>query len=118
MPASIEDSRQGTTTRTEAQEVDESLRVDSGESEGGTLSNANDDLEADTTRGDEGVLETGGDAGAVAGGAGDGGQAHGRKKRPPRVGSVRQGRKEKRKAEWQAKKARMKETKLLERQQR
>eukprot|EP00752_Nemacystus_decipiens_P017701 g15870.t1 len=65
--------------------------------------------------------EAGGDAAAVAA---DGGHGHGqeqapeRKKRPPRIGSVRQGRKEKRKAEWKAKKARMKENKLHERQQR
>lgn len=76
------------------------------------------------------MLEMGGDAAAAAASpaaaavASDGGQGkeqgktYERKPRPPRVGSVRQGRKEKRKAEWKAKKARMKENKLYERRQR
>lgn len=107
--ASTAGSSQGTTACTTAEQANGCMDGD-GEGEGGRPS------AVEATSVDKDVLEmkTGGDAAAVA----TGGQAHERKKRPPRVGSVRQGRKEKRKAEWKAKKARMKETKVLERQQR
>ncbi|CAM9217653.1 unnamed protein product [Pylaiella littoralis] len=63
-----------------------------------------------------GSLESGGGYGSATDDAADAGQA--KQKRPPRVGSVRQGRKDKRKAAWEAKKAMLKEKKREEREKR
>lgn len=122
VPASAGDSRRGTPISAMEPQENDGACIDGDESGEGKPGNAADDVPECKD-----VLETGGDAAAVAAdggqvqaqGQGQGqGQTYERKERPPRVGSVRQGRKEKRKAEWKAKKARMKETKLRERQQR
>lgn len=91
------------------------LKRDNERDSSGAIPGASDALAAipDTDTGTSG----GGDSAAVAGAAeGGGGQAG--SKRSPRVGSVRQGRKEKRRAGWEAKKALIKEKKRAEREKR
>lgn len=94
--------------------------------------NANHDngatVEVDKGAAGEDSSDNGG-SGTVANGTADGEESstlgdnsssgrEGRPKRPPRVGSVRQGRKLKRKAAWEAKKAWLKENKRLAREKR
>lgn len=121
VPASTRGSSQDAAACTTTQQENRSVDIGSGNGEGGKPEgNANDDMPiAGGSSVGNGMLERGGAADA-GGGAADGGQGEERKKtkRPPRVGSVRQGRKDKRKVEWQAKKARIKEAKLHERKQR
>lgn len=113
-PASTENRSEDITTGTAAQQENGGVSVGSveGKGEGDKPDDAIDDARtAEGSSSVDNVLEHGGDAAR-------GDQAGSRGKRPPRVGSVRQGRKEKRKAEWKAKKARIKENKLHQRQQR